>query len=102
MSFFTINLEDENGNIIDSIEDNGLLSHFIPPTSDKKYCCTKYINLWGDTVFNVLQMDDLILEILSVKTESQNREVKELIDRIVQLAEKCKREVHTYIKFYGD
>jgi hypothetical protein len=102
MSFFTINLQDELGEIIDTLDDNGLLCSFLPAVEHKNYYCVKYIDQWGDTVFNRLQMDDLKNEIIKITEESQNKKVKDLVKNIVELIEKCKKEAHTYVKFVGD
>jgi hypothetical protein len=98
----SIHLETENGKTLDSFDDHGLLMPLIPPLNDKNYYCIKYINPYGDTVFNYLQMDDFISELKQIKSNSSDEKVKELIDKIIQLAERCKQKVHTYIKFYGD
>ena len=102
MSFLTINLEDESGGVIESIQDNGLLGKYIPEANDKNYCCAKYINRWGNTIFNELQMDDLIKELVIITSESDDKEVKMLIDQIDNLVQIAKKSVHKYIKLIGD
>jgi hypothetical protein len=102
MAFLTVSLEDENGNILESIEDNGLLGSLIPLVSDKSYCCTKYIDLYGNTVFNRLQMDDFIEEMKIIQDKSENLQTTDIIDNIIKLANKSKSKPHLYLKFYGD
>ena len=102
MSFLTINLEDESGGVIESIQDNGLLGKYIPEANDKNYCCAKYINRWGNTIFNELQMDDLIKELVSRTSKSEDKEIQMLIVQIYNLVEIAKKDVHVYIKFIGD
>jgi hypothetical protein len=98
----TINLETEDGKILTSICDNNLLQESIPTIEDEKFYCLKYIDLYGDTVFNRLQMDDLIKELLIVKAESKSTDLSDFIGVLVDLAKKCKNDVHLYLKFYGD
>ena len=98
----TINLETEDGRVLESICDNNLLQDSIPTIENKKFYCLKYIDLYGDTVFNRLQMDDLIKELLIVKEESRSIELSDFITLLVDLAKKCKNDVHLYLKFYGD
>jgi hypothetical protein len=81
---------------------NGLLGQFIPEADVPNYCCIKYIDKWGNTIFNRLQMDDFIREIKIITEKSKDDKVKALVDHIINLSEKCKNEVHTYIKFIGD
>jgi hypothetical protein len=102
MAFLTVSLEDENGNNLESLEDNGLLGSHIPPVSDKTYCCTKYIDLYGNTIFNRLQMDDFIEEMKIIQGKSENPHTKDIIDNIIKLANKSKSKPHLYLKFYGD
>jgi len=42
---FTINLESEDGAILDSIEDFNLLKNYIPDISNKNFYCLKYVTL---------------------------------------------------------
>ena len=58
----------------------------------------KYLDPYGDAIFNKLQMDDLIQDFQHlVKTGNDS-----LIEEILLLAERCKAEPHTYLSFYGD
>jgi hypothetical protein len=98
---FNINLETEDNEVLDTIFENQWLLDF-PDPRDKNYCCIKYIDRNGITVFNGLQMDDFIIEMGIYKLNSQNQAVKDLVDQIIKLAEECRRRVHLYLKFYGD
>lgn len=99
---FTINLEQEDGKIIESIDDGGLLAKCLLDIKNSNFCCIKYIDSYGDTVFNRLQMDDLIKDISIIKDNVKTKEFDELAEKIIGFAEKCKNEVHLYLKFYGD
>lgn len=57
-----------------------------------------YLDPYGDTIFNRLQMDDLIDDLLKLKKAENNP----LIDEVLLLAERCKLNTHTYLFFYGD
>jgi hypothetical protein len=98
---FEITLETENNEILEKIYEDGRLLHF-PGPNDKTFYCIKYIDDYGNTVFNRLQMDDFITEMRILQDNSENPKTKDLIEDILKLAYKCKHEVHTYIKFYGD
>ena len=60
----------------------------------------KYLDPYGDTTFNSLMFDDLITDMTNLK--KQRVKSADLIDKIISLATECKKEVHTYLKFYGD
>ena len=64
----------------------------------KKTKLLKYIDLWGDTTFNQMQMDDLLSDFKFLK-EYDNSPV---IDEIIKLIIECKNDIHTYVVFYGD
>jgi hypothetical protein len=102
MSFFTINLENEDGTVVESIQDNGLLSKFIPEVHDNNYCCVKYINLWGNTVFNELQLDDFIKELKIITAKSEDENVKALVNKLIEFATRADNEGPGLIKFIGD
>ena len=95
----TITLEGENGNNIYSISE-ALNYSFLEKIDFSKYKLIKYLDSYGDTVFNHLQMEDLITDFALLEKEIINQ--KELIKEIIQLAQRCKDGIHTYLKFYGD
>lgn len=92
---WTIILEDENKEPVSALSDeldisfNGDMSNFK---------LLRYLDAYGDTIFNRLQMDDLINDLQSLKMIEANP----LLDEIKILAERCKNEEHTYLAFYGD
>ena len=97
----TIILQDEQGipiKISDSVFEYDELEK-IKIDDFRKFILIKYIDFYGDTVFNNLQMDDLILDFKHLKFFSKQHIA---IDEIIELAKQCKSSVHTYIKFEGD
>jgi hypothetical protein len=92
---WTIILEDEHKKPVSTLSDefdigfNGDMNNF-------KLLC--YLDAYGDTFFNRLQMEDLIKDLQSLKLVESNP----LLDEIKILAERCKNEEHTYLAFYGD
>lgn len=92
---WTIILEDENKEPISSLSNEFDMEL---SNGEEKFRLLCYLDAYGDTFFNRLQMDDLIkdLQILKLK------EVNPILDEIKILAERCKKEEHTYLAFYGD
>lgn len=99
---FTISLETEDNEIVEKIIDKGLLQSYIPSVTNKDFYCLKYLDPYGDTVFNRLQMEDLICELSIINKQSDSEKFSTLINSIIKLAEKCKSDVHLYLKFCGD
>jgi ABC-type iron transport system FetAB ATPase subunit len=98
----TIVLEGENGNEIESIDDNDLLQSIIPDYNDKGSYCLRFVDLYGDTTFNNLQIPELISELEQKLRDTKSNTTKDLIENILRLSHKCQNEVHLYLKFYGD
>jgi hypothetical protein len=91
--------EDENGNELGKISSEFKLTN-INILFTGHFRLLKYLDPYGDTIFNTLMMDDLIADLLELKTKLlvDNNQIEELID----LAKDCKRNPHTYLIFYGD
>lgn len=92
---WTVTLTDE-----DHCE-QALLSRELEVTIDltqNDFLLLRYLDPYGDTVFNSLQMEDLINDLLKLKSLIQDL----LIDEILAFAERCKQEGHLYLVFSGD
>ena len=98
---FYVNLENERHEVIEKIYEHGWLLKILDLT-DRNYYCGRFIDRYGMTIFNRLQMDDFIKEMNTLKVESRDEKAKTFIDEIINLAEKCRNDVHTYIRFNGD
>ena len=81
------------------IEDGGVIeSHELPDIDDSRYPYLRLIDPYGDTVFSRYQMVSVLPELERWATERPSANV----DAAVQLARKCRDEVHTYLWFIGD
>jgi len=58
----------------------------------------KYLDPYGDTIFNGLQMDDLITDLEKLQELNYN----EITTKVIELAFECKANPHIYLVFYGD
>jgi hypothetical protein len=96
---WTINLEDEQGKVIQTLQ-NELHYDELGDVNLDGFILIKYIDFYGDTTFNTLQLDDLMSDLEKLKTilKAQIVTIQETID----LVKSSKSQVHTYIKFYGD
>jgi hypothetical protein len=94
-------LQDERGQVVEAVEDATNLLASCLPDADSQSCCLKYIDVYGDTVFNRLQMNDLLEELEAVMSTAP-AEVRSLLDRVAGLARRVAAEPHYYLKFVGD
>jgi hypothetical protein len=99
----TISLETEQGEKIEVVADlhNWLLSQLERPDLSETLCL-RYLDPWGNTIFNHLQMDDLLQDLRRVRNLATNKQQRELLDKIEEFAERCTEGVHLYVKFSGD
>ena len=88
-------LEDEDGAILSFINEE-----LDTKVSDDltQFVLLRYLDAYGNTIFNRLQMDDLIQDLHRLK-ELDNDPI---LGAIKLLAERCKNETHNYVIFYGD
>lgn len=60
------------------------------------------IHLYGDTVFNRLQIPRFLSELNKIASSTQTNEARKLLSDIGALARRCADNVHLYLKFIGD
>ena len=96
---WTIVLEDENGQAIRTLLDVFNYDDLDSLNFDD-FILLKYIDPYGDTTFNTLQLDHLQTDFKKLKNVVSTQ--VEIIEQILNLIKHSQDEVHKYIKFYGD
>lgn len=91
-------LEDENKNEIELLAREFSLDD-LNNSAKETFKLLKYLDPYGDTIFNLLQMPDLISDLIYLNEIEQNNE---LLNLIIELAKKCQSTSHCYLVFYGD
>ena len=90
-----VTLEDETRKVI------ATLSHalIIESNTDlESFKLLRYLDAYGDTIFNRTQIDDLITDLKRL----DKLVASPTIAQVIELAERCKDKVHTYLCFNGD
>ena len=64
--------------------------------------CVRFIDPWGNTVFNRTQIPVLLSELRSVRQDTSDKETRAHLEKVVRLIERAVDRTHTYIKFIGD
>lgn len=95
---WTIILEDENRNPIQKLEKDYNTKLLNNDLIINRMILLKYLDPYGDAIFNHLQMEDLILDFKLINVI----EPREVNNDIINLAIKCQEESHCYLVFYGD
>ena len=72
------------------------------PIEDNSFPLLRYVDPYGNTVFNHLQMPQLLEEIDLLIGRCADEESKGLLENVRELAEKCRKSNHLYLRFRGD
>ena len=72
-----IELQDYEGVSFDRLWDQHNLLARLLPLDDRSFCCLSYVPLWGDTVFNHLQMEVVLAEIERIMPRAATAEQRE-------------------------
>jgi hypothetical protein len=99
--------EGEEGNRIESFNESigvifRLMGEHASEPNLKTTFCLQFIDQWGDTTFNQLQIPQLISELRLLLSKAKSEEDQAELESIIKFIEKAKGKIHTYIKFYGD
>jgi hypothetical protein len=99
-----VRLQDENGEVLDVAGDSGVgeKGFWLATARRENYLLTTFIDLYGQTVFNRLQMPALIEEFQRLRADVPSEAARDSLTRIIELAERCQNEVHLYLVFVGD
>jgi hypothetical protein len=95
-------LETETGQPLGRTSAINRLELLLPDLSDESFPLARYIDLYGDTVFNRYQVKDLIQEWDRISRRTSEEALLAVLAECRALMERCLREHHTYIRFYGD
>ncbi len=74
----------------------------ILPFGDPAFCLLQFVDLYGDTIFNGLQMQQFIKEWDIIVGRVTTEEGRESLLRIRELALQCQRRPHIFLRFIGD
>jgi hypothetical protein len=98
-----IALEDENGKVVEALSDEkNLLRKLLPAELGLPHSLLGFIDPYGDTVFNRLQMNQFLAEWGNITEQARTPEEKSLMAGVKALAQSCEAGVHLYLKFIGD
>jgi hypothetical protein len=95
-------LEGESGQIHGSVEDPyGVVSGIVLAGGLHSTVCLRFIDPYGDTVFNRQQAPVLIQELESLLADRSDALERAHLSVVLDLARKVAEDVHLYLKFVG-
>ena len=100
---YTVRLETENGETVNSIEvpllflDDSIVRDWNAP-----FQLLTFLDPYGDTVFNQLQAGQVLQELNLIRERLTNDGDLRLLDRVIALAQRCASTPNMYLRFIGD
>ena len=99
----SIRWEDEEGEVLEELlPDRGASLNAVVAAAPSDSLCLRFIDPYGDTVFNRVQLPDLIRELEGARRYLPDGAAPTHIDSVLALVRKAEDEVHTYVRFLGD
>ena len=96
-------LTTERGEILEDARDpTNHLHRVLPGDGESGYLLLHFIDWYGDTIFNRLQMPQFMVEWAKLERVAQAEGAGDLHSKVASMAERCAAEVHLYLKFQGD
>jgi hypothetical protein len=65
-------------------------------------CCLRFLDPYGDTVFNQEQLPVLLAELRALRQRAPDPEGATMLDDLLRYLEAATEQVHTYVRFVGD
>ena len=95
-------IESETGEkIAELLDEKGIVARLMP-TDNARFLLLRYVDPYGNTVFNRKQMEQILVELEQIKRVSRASEEIERVLQLADMARRCQSEPHLYLKFYGD
>jgi hypothetical protein len=82
-------------------EATGVLDRLLP-IGDPNYLMLRYIDPYGNTIFNGEQMYPVMEELDRLAEQASTEAEREILSRIGELAVKCRDQPHHCLRFIGD
>ena len=93
-------VQDDKGNEVGQAVD--VPTAAIARPGDARFACLRFVDPYGDTVFNALQLVTLLEDIRLLRRLSSGDQHEPVFRRIETLIAHCQAEPHLYLKLVGD
>ena len=95
-------LQSIDGNKQDQVGDPDYCLALVWPSGDPSFPLLQYIDPYGNTVFNGLQMPEVQKELKRLIGMASSDDQRNILQRICELAAKCQERPHMFLRFRGD
>jgi hypothetical protein len=100
-----LRVETENGDLLSELLDPRSLMRQILHTTTPSFSesvCLRFIDEYGDTTFNQLQLPILLRELRLAVAHCKNLDARAHGEKLASIVKAVNGKVHTYVKFVGD
>ena len=98
-----VRVETESGEVQDEVlDDNNLTEKLLPDREDSSSPCLRFVDPFGDTLFNQIQIPLVITELEKRLRGSAKSDVKTHCEAILKVVSAAAGEAHTYVRFSGE
>lgn len=93
---------DEHGDELDVVFDERAIVREIVAAAGSASACLRFVDPYGDTLFNQAQIEALFDELTWMERERLSPPARQQLEKLLALTERARGEAHTYLKFSGD
>ena len=93
--------QDEEGAILERFDEPGFDLRILDLASPTR-ACLRFVDPYGDTVFNQMQVEELKVELRTACDVTDELSLQAAIRGLITFLDRCTGHVHTYVKVYGD
>jgi hypothetical protein len=98
-----VRVETESGEVQDEVlDDANLTDKLLPDREDGTSPCLRFVDPFGDTLFNQLQIPLVIGELEKRLRLTTKADVKAHCEALLSLLRAARGEEHTYVRFSGE
>lgn len=102
-AYYLIRIEDNRSRVVSEMRDGvGLVDDVLVPKSKTRQGQLQYVDDFGTTTFNVLQVDEILKELAEAASLEMSTEQRQALGQLVDLARRVQDEPHRTLTFYGD
>ncbi len=96
-------LKGEFGDTVDEgFIDDGFIFDVLDKVNDPERRCLRYLDQYGNAVFNKMQVEDIVREISRCRSGALSEAEADVLDKLQALCLRVLQEVHVYLWAIGD